>query len=33
LNIKVIGNAKDLNVGVYLTKEPNGEWKLIELNK
>jgi uncharacterized RDD family membrane protein YckC len=33
LNIKVIGNDKDLNVGVYLTKEPNGEWKLIELNK
>jgi len=33
LNIKVIGNEKDLNVGVYLTKEPNGEWKLIELNK
>jgi uncharacterized RDD family membrane protein YckC len=33
LNITVIGNEKDLNVGVYLTKEPNGEWKLIELNK
>ncbi|PWG06162.1 RDD family protein [Polaribacter aquimarinus] len=33
LNIKVIGNKRDLNVGVYLTKEPNGEWKLIELNK
>ncbi len=33
LNIKVIGNEKDLNVGVYLTKEPNGEWKLIELYK
>jgi len=33
LEIKVLGNEKDLNVGVYLTKEPNGEWKLIELNK
>jgi uncharacterized RDD family membrane protein YckC len=33
LQIKVIGNDKDLNVGVYLTKEPNGEWELIELNK
>ncbi|GGG97386.1 hypothetical protein GCM10011416_14210 [Polaribacter pacificus] len=33
LNIKVIGNEKDLNVVVYLTKEPNREWKLIELNK
>ncbi|MCL5246695.1 RDD family protein [Cellulophaga sp. 20_2_10] len=33
LEIKVIGNDKDLNVAVYLTKEPQGEWKLIELNK
>lgn len=33
MNIKVIGNEKDLNVGVYLTKEPNEKWKLIELNK
>lgn len=33
LEIKILGNEKDLNVGVYLTKEPNGEWKLIELNK
>ncbi|CAH8283155.1 putative RDD family membrane protein YckC [Mariniflexile fucanivorans] len=33
LEIKVLGNKKDMNVGVYLTKEPNGEWKLIELNK
>jgi uncharacterized RDD family membrane protein YckC len=33
LEIKVIGNEKDINVGVYLTKEPNGKWKLIELNK
>jgi uncharacterized RDD family membrane protein YckC len=33
LEIKVLGNEKDLNIVVYLTKEPNGEWKLIELNK
>ncbi len=33
LEIKVLGNEKDVNVGVYLTKEPNGEWELIELNK
>lgn len=33
LGIKVLGNEKDLNVNAYLTKEPNGEWKLIELNK
>nr|WP_296620417.1 RDD family protein [Marivirga sp.] len=33
LEIKVLGNDKDLNVSVYLTKEPNGEWKLIEMNK
>ncbi|MBZ9730550.1 RDD family protein [Salegentibacter sp. JZCK2] len=33
LEIKVIGNEKDLNVKTYLTKEPNEEWKLIELDK
>ncbi|MFB9057841.1 RDD family protein [Mariniflexile ostreae] len=33
LEIKVIGNKKDINVGVYLIKEPNREWKLIELKK
>lgn len=33
LEIKVIGNEKDINVSVYLTKEPNGKWKLIELSK
>ncbi|WP_179321137.1 RDD family protein [Winogradskyella helgolandensis] len=33
LEIKVLGYKRDLNVSVYLTKEPNGEWKLIELNK
>ena len=31
--IKVLGNTKDLNVSVYLEKEPNGQWKLIELQK
>lgn len=33
LEIKVIGNDKDLNIAVYLTKEPNGEWKLIEMRQ
>jgi len=33
LEIKVIGNEKELSVNAYLTKEPNEEWKLIELNK
>ncbi|MGJ8733009.1 MAG: RDD family protein [Cellulophaga sp.] len=33
LGIKVIGNDKDVNVDVYLTKESNGEWELIELSK
>jgi hypothetical protein len=33
LQIKVIGNKKDLIVNVYLTKEPQGEWELIELNR
>ena len=33
LEIKVLGNEKDMSVKVYLTKEPSAEWKLIELNK
>jgi hypothetical protein len=33
LEIKVLGNEKDMSVNVYLTKEPNGEWILAELNK
>ncbi len=33
LEIKVLGNTKDLNVSVYLEKEPNGQWKLIEMEK
>ncbi len=33
LEIKVIGNEKDLIVNVYLTKRPNEEWKLIKLSK
>lgn len=31
LEIKIIGNDKNMNVEVYLTKEPNGEWALIEM--
>ncbi|AWW00418.1 RDD family protein [Arcticibacterium luteifluviistationis] len=33
LEINVLGNDKDFKVDVLLTKELNGEWKLIELNK
>jgi uncharacterized RDD family membrane protein YckC len=33
LEIKVLGYTKDLNVSVYLEKEPNGQWKLIEMEK
>jgi uncharacterized RDD family membrane protein YckC len=33
LEIKVLGNTKDLNVSVYLEKEANGQWKLIEMQK
>jgi hypothetical protein len=33
LEIKVLGNTKDLNVSVNLEKEPNGQWKLIEISK
>ena len=33
LEIKVLGNKKDLNVSTYLVKEPHGEWKLIEMTK
>jgi uncharacterized RDD family membrane protein YckC len=32
LEIKVLGNEKDLNVSVYLTKEPGGEWELKEID-
>ncbi|TDB65299.1 RDD family protein [Arundinibacter roseus] len=31
--IKVLGNTNDLNVSVYLEKKPNGQWKLIEMQK
>lgn len=31
--IKVLGNTKDLNINLYLEKEPNGQWKLIEMQK
>ncbi len=30
LEIKVEGNEMDLNVSVYLTKQPDGEWEIIE---
>ncbi|PTB97352.1 RDD family protein [Marivirga lumbricoides] len=30
LEIKVEGNEVDLNVSVYLTKQPGGEWEIIE---
>lgn len=32
LSITVLGNKKDVNVGVYLTKQPNEDWQLIEMN-
>jgi uncharacterized RDD family membrane protein YckC len=31
LEIKVLGNTKDLNVSVYLEKESDGQWRLIEM--
>jgi uncharacterized RDD family membrane protein YckC len=31
--IKVIGIEKDLEVNIYLEKEPGGDWKIIEMNK
>ncbi len=33
LGITVIGNEKEIDINVYLTKETNGEWTLIEMNK
>lgn len=33
LKITVLGNENDLIISAYLTKEPNGVWNLIELNK
>ena len=33
LQIKVLGKTKDMNVRVYLEKEPDGQWKQIEMNK
>lgn len=33
LEIKVLGNEKDLNVVADLTKEPDGEWKMVEMSK
>jgi len=31
LEIKVLGNKQDVNVSVYLEKEPNENWKIIEM--
>ena len=33
LEIKIVGYENNLNVTVYLTKQPNDNWKLIELSK
>ena len=33
LEIKVLGNEKDVKVEVSLVKEPNSEWGIIEMNK
>lgn len=33
LKIDVLGNEKDMNISVYLTKEPNSDWQLINMNK
>lgn len=33
LQIKVIGKTKDLDITVFLAKEPKGEWTVIELRK
>jgi len=33
LQVKVLGNTRDMHVDVHLTKEPNKEWQLIEMNK
>jgi len=33
LEIKVLRKNKNINVSAYLKKEPNGQWKLIEMDK
>lgn len=33
LEIKVLGNSKDVNISVYLEKEPNEQWRIIEMQK
>ncbi len=33
LQIKVIGDKKDIEVNVHLTKEIDGQWMLLELKK
>jgi uncharacterized RDD family membrane protein YckC len=32
LHIRVIGRTRNITVDAYLAKEPNGTWKLIEIN-
>lgn len=33
LQIKVLGNKKDITIFTYLEKEPKGEWQVIEMQK
>jgi len=33
LQITVLGNERDVEVSVYLTKEPNGGWQVQEINQ
>ncbi|WP_298422329.1 RDD family protein [uncultured Kordia sp.] len=33
LQIKVLGNEKNINLTAYLSKRPNGDWKLTQLNQ
>jgi len=33
LEIEVIGNSKDLDIRVFLEKEPNGLWKVTDMRK
>ncbi len=33
LNIKVVGKDKNMRISVFLIKEPDGKWELIEMRK
>jgi uncharacterized RDD family membrane protein YckC len=33
LEIKVLGKVKDVHVSLYLEKEPNSQWRIIEMQK